>query len=54
VTKKKYARMREIIKELCRLSRNGWRDARPRDYLPLERELAALIAERRVETNRVK
>lgn len=31
-----------IINELSRLSRDGWRNARPRDYLPLERELAAI------------
>lgn len=42
MTKRDQARRRAIIAELSRLSRNGWRDARPCDYLPLERELAAL------------
>lgn len=32
-------RRAEIIRQLCELSRNGWRDAKPSDYEPLEREL---------------
>jgi hypothetical protein len=47
--KRKFERMNEIIRQLTRLSRNGWRDARPSDYLPLERELRALLAERKKE-----
>jgi hypothetical protein len=31
-----------IIAELAYLSRNGWANARPVDYLPLERELREL------------
>jgi hypothetical protein len=54
MTKKKLARMNAIIRELTRLSRNGWRDARPSDYLPLERELKALLAERRREQMKMK
>lgn len=34
-----------IIAELSRLSRAGWKDARPYDYRPLEAELK-LIEER--------
>jgi hypothetical protein len=33
-----------IIGELCRLSRDGWKHARPCDYEPLERELRELPA----------
>lgn len=29
----------EIVQELSRISRNGWQNARPEDYKPLEREL---------------
>jgi hypothetical protein len=32
-----------IIQELARLSRNGWADALPCDYEPLERELRELV-----------
>ncbi len=28
-----------IIQELSHMSRNGWRDAKPCDYQPLEQEL---------------
>ncbi len=28
-----------LIGELCRLSRNGWANARPEDYQPIEAEL---------------
>lgn len=35
-------RRSEIIRLLSELSRNGWRDARPCDYEPLERELRSL------------
>jgi hypothetical protein len=45
-TRKERARRREIIAELSRLSKNSWRDAKPADYQPLERELAALNAKR--------
>lgn len=38
----KRRRRAAIIHDLARLSRNGWRDARPCDYLPLEKELAEL------------
>jgi len=31
-----------IVTELCKLSRNGWRDAKPCDYQPLEAELRTL------------
>jgi len=31
-----------IRHELCRMSRNGWRDAKPSDYQPLESELDKL------------
>jgi hypothetical protein len=42
MTRKQRARRSAIIAELCRLSRNGWRDAKPVDYLPLEAELRAI------------
>lgn len=29
----------EIIRQLCELSRDGWRNARYEDYAPLEAEL---------------
>lgn len=32
----------QIIKMLCELSRNGWANAVPCDYEPLERELAQI------------
>lgn len=32
----------EIIRALSDLSRDGWKGARPDDYLPLEAELARL------------
>lgn len=35
-------RRTQIIKELSDLSRNGWANARPCDYEPLERELTAI------------
>ena len=35
-------RRTEIIRELSRLSHNGWKNAMPCDYQPLERELDAL------------
>lgn len=43
LTKKARKRAGEIIRELCRLSRDGWRHARLEDYQPLERELRALL-----------
>src|SRR5262249_49980644 len=36
------ARYRVIVRELCALSRHGWRHAKPVDYVPLERELNAM------------
>jgi len=39
---KRQKRIREIIRALSDLSREGWRYASPCDYLPLERELAYL------------
>ena len=45
-TKAQRDRRSFLIHELARLSRNGWRDARPVDYLPLEAELKEL--ERRI------
>ena len=44
MTKREAARAAAIIRELTKLSRNGWRDARPSDYLPLEAELRMLTA----------
>lgn len=35
-------RRAEIIRELSELSRDGWANAEPCDYAPLERELCAL------------
>lgn len=37
-------RRREIVAQLAELSRNGWENARPCDYEPLEQELADLDA----------
>ena len=39
-----------IVKELSRMSRNSWRDARSSDYWPLEAELRRIepLIERRV------
>lgn len=43
MTKKQMiARRSEIIRELSRLSRDGWKFAIPADYEPLERELDVL------------
>lgn len=39
---KKQQRRISIIKMLSDLSRNGWANARPEDYLPLEKELREL------------
>jgi hypothetical protein len=41
-TKKTQARRSFLIGELCKLSRNGWANAKPCDYEPLERELKQL------------
>jgi hypothetical protein len=38
----KQRRRIEIIKALSELSRNGWANSRPEDYLPLEAELREL------------
>lgn len=42
MTKVQRQRRSFLIKELSDLSRNGWANARPEDYIPLEKELAAL------------
>jgi hypothetical protein len=47
LTKKEFSRLREIIRQLCELSRDGWRHAKPCDYRPLEAELKALEAKRK-------
>ena len=47
MTKYQQARRSAIIAQLCELSRNSWRDAKPCDYLPLEAELRKLEAELR-------
>lgn len=44
---KRSRRRRAIVTELSRLSRNGWSDARPNDYLPLESELRAIRGDKR-------
>ncbi len=31
-----------IVRQLCEMSRNGWKDAKPCDYLPLEAELRTI------------
>lgn len=41
-SRQKQRRRAAIIHELARLSRDGWRHARPDDYLPLEAELRSL------------
>jgi len=38
----KRARAASIRSHLVQLSRNGWRDAKPSDYQPLEQELRDL------------
>lgn len=42
-------RIIEIYDQLCKLSKDGWANARPCDYEPLERELRQLLARRKVE-----
>lgn len=49
MTRDQKKRRTAIIKELSRLSRNGWRDARPCDYEPLEREIRNLTDQRENE-----
>jgi hypothetical protein len=44
LTKKEKSRRTVIIRELSRLSRNGWANATSDDYAPLEAELNALNA----------
>lgn len=44
------ARASAIRTELVKLSRNGWRNAKPCDYLPLEIELRILSAALRVKS----
>lgn len=44
VTKKQLQdRINEIIKQLSEMSRDGWKNAKPYDYQPLEEELASLL-----------
>jgi hypothetical protein len=47
MTKREAARAHAIIRELTRMSRNGWAGAKPCDYRPLERELRQLNAKAR-------
>jgi hypothetical protein len=42
LTKKEQARYHAIVRELSRLSHNGWDRATHTDYEPLEAELAKL------------
>lgn len=42
MTSRDKKRRSEIIRELCRLARGGWVNARREDYAPLEAELRAL------------
>lgn len=42
LTKREQARYRAIVRDLSRLSRNGWERATHDDYAPLEAELARL------------
>lgn len=44
LTKKEQARYRAILRELSRLSHNGWDRATHVDYEPLEAELSVLSA----------
>jgi hypothetical protein len=44
MTKKDKARYAEIVRQLCQLSRDGWRWATRADWEPLETELRALKA----------
>jgi hypothetical protein len=44
MTKKDKARYAEIVRQLCHLSRDGWRWATRADWEPLETELRALNA----------
>jgi hypothetical protein len=39
MTKKQISRRNQIIRQLANLSRDGWNNAMPSDYLPLEAEL---------------
>ena len=48
LTSKQRKRRSEITTELSRLSRNGWANAKPADYQPLERELDGLSIEDRI------
>jgi hypothetical protein len=44
LTPEQIERRRKIIAQLCELSCNGWRNAKPCDYQPLEAELRRLLA----------
>lgn len=35
-------RRTSIVRQLSELSKDGWRHAKPLDYMPLERELVAI------------
>jgi hypothetical protein len=43
LTRKDRKRLAEINHQLARLSRNGWQNAIPADYVPLEKELLEII-----------
>lgn len=46
MTRKRLRERRSIIvRQLCDLSRDGWRHAKPCDYQPLERELRRIEAQ---------
>lgn len=50
-----FSRAAIIRSELVRMSRDGWKNAKPEDYQPLERELREIEAEQtRREGKRVK
>ena len=40
-----------LIQRLSDMSKNGWRDARPEDYKPLERQLNEMKPNGRPRTN---
>lgn len=51
LTARELERRRVIRAQLCELSKDGWRHAKPCDYEPLERELRQLD-DREMETVR--
>ena len=52
LTKKEQARCRAIVRELSRLSRNGWDRATHVDYEPLEAELNVLASKMTKESDK--